>query len=241
MLALFRISALFIISPIFSRNNIPTTFKIGISFFLSLLVSQYIDIGFTENLTMISWVWLFIKELIIGYSIGFIVYLFFSAYYVAGQLMDMQIGFGMVNVFDPLSNAQVPILGNFFYLMTVLLLLIMNGHHKIIEVLIYSFKKIPVGTWIINESTIQELTNVFVNVFMIGIKISLPIVAALFITNVILGILARTVPQMNVFVVGMPAKILVGFLLLIVIIPVYFGQIDNFFQKMFETLGEWLR
>lgn len=240
LIALFRISGLFIISPIFSSNNVPMLFRIGLSFFLSIAVAQYVDVTAFDYHPVI-FVWILIKELIIGYCLGFVVYLFFSAYYIAGQIMDMQIGFGMVNVFDPLSNVQVPILGNFMYLITILMLFIVNGHHRIIEALARSFQTIPMGTWIVKTEVLSILINTFVNIFVIGFKIGMPIIVALFITDIILGILARTVPQMNVFVVGMPAKLLAGFLLLSIIIPVYFGQIENFFQRIFETLGEIIR
>lgn len=240
LIALFRVSGVFLIAPIFSSTNVPMIFRIGLSFFLSLVVAPFVSVAAFDYSTL-QFVFILLKEVLIGYAIGYIIYLFFSAYYIAGQIMDMQVGFGMVNVFDPLSNIQVPILGNLFYIMTILFFFIFNGHHKLIEALVYSFQSIPTGTWIGQANALGLIVNTFANIFAIGFKIGLPIIAALFITDIILGILARTVPQMNVFVVGMPAKLLAGFLLLTIIISVYFAQIEVFFEKMFEALWELIR
>ena len=175
---------------------------------------------------------LIFKEFIVGLIIGFIAYLVFNAIYIAGQIIDMQIGFGMVNVLDPISNIQVPITSNFYFIISMLVFLIVNGHHVLIKALFDSFKMLPIGSAVFKEQLLTDIFRIFGNIFAIGFKISAPIIAAILITDIALGVISKTVPQLNVFVVGMPLKIGLGLMVMILTIPMFISLVDVLINGM---------
>ena len=240
LLVFIRATGIFIITPIFSRRNVPNILKIGFAFFITLIVYNLLnlDIVIYDDLRMVG---LIIQEFAIGLILGFIAYAFFTSLYVAGQIIDVQIGFGMVNVLDPQHNVQLPITGNFYYILAVLIFLLVNGHHTIITALVDSFQLIPIGEFTINVFVVNQMIDIFGQVFIIGIKIAIPIVATMFLANVLLGILARTVPQMNVFVVGMPFKIIVGLLVLIFTLPIIVPVFEYIYDNIFTQIHTFMR
>lgn len=239
LLILVRASGIFFISPFFSSQNIPNTMKAGFSFIISILLAVTLDSNL--NLLDMSFVELIFKELMVGLIIGFISYAFFATFYVMGQIVDMKIGFGMVNVMDPQHRVQVPIMGNFYYILAFLILLSINGHHIILNALIDSYELIPIGKFVFSQNIANLLINILAETFVIGFKLSAPIVAIIFLTDILLGILARTIPQMNVFIVGMPLKILVGLLLIMVSMPVFFAITTDIFNRSAEEIYNFLR
>ncbi len=239
LLILVRTSGIFIFSPFFSSQNIPNIMKVGLTFGLSLVVSTIVpsSVDLNDSTLFI----LLFKELMVGIIIGFISYGFFNAFYVMGQVIDMKIGFGMVNVIDPQNRVQVPLMGNFYYTLSFLMMLGANGHHDIINALKDSYSYIPLGGFIFSENTILLLVDVLVKSFEIGLKLSMPIVAIVLLTDVLLGIMSKTIPQMNVFVVGMPLKIIVGLMVLSIGIPVFFTSINGFFDIILNNIYRFLK
>ena len=239
LLVLIRTSGIFLISPFFSSQNIPNIMKAGFSFILSILLTLTLDVN--PNIVGTTFVVLLFKELLVGLIIGFISYAFFSTFYVMGQIVDIKIGFGMVNVMDPQHKVQVPVMGNFYYILAFLLLLSVNGHHIIIKALTDSYKFIPIGKFTIEQDTAFFLINILSESFIAGFKLSTPIVAIIFLTDLLLGILARTIPQMNVFVVGMPLKILIGLVLIIVSMPIFYSIATGVFNEVIEDIYNFLK
>lgn len=237
---LIRVSGIFLISPIFNNDFIPRTFKIGFAFFLSIIIADVLNVNqiYYNDYGIF---FLVVKELIVGYVIGFISYLFFTAVYVLGQIVDMEIGFGMVNVFDPHSKEEMPIMGNFYYIFAFLIFLIIDGHHMLIEGLVNSYIYVPIGTFEFNNVVVQQILEILSKVFIIGFKISSPILAALFLSNVLLGILARTMPQMNVFIVGMPFKIFIGLFVILFSLPLFVIALQHMYNNMYEEIFNFLK
>lgn len=238
LIVFIRTSGVFLFSPLFSSENIPSIFKLGLSMSLSILITSMLPSN--TDLTQYILGLLIFKELLVGILIGFIAYIFFTAFYVMGQIIDMKIGFGMVNVVDPQSRLQVPLTGNFYYILAFVLLLSINGHHKIITALMDSYELIPIGRFTYTEETFYIVLNALVKSFEIGFKLSSPIIAVIFLTDVVLGVLARTIPQMNVFVVGMPLKLLIGLFLLFVGLPIFFAGVENIFNLILGYLEIFL-
>ncbi|SHH27038.1 flagellar biosynthetic protein FliR [Caloranaerobacter azorensis DSM 13643] len=236
LLVFVRLSGIFIITPIFSRRNVPTIFKIVFTFFLTLIMINIVEFN-QSQIDIYHFIIYIIRELFLGIFIGFIMYLFFSSLYLAGKLVDMQLGFSMVNVLDPNSNIQVPITGNFFYILALLTFLVVNGHHVLIKTLLDLFNIIPLGSYVIKASIYKEILTITSNIFIIAFKLSSPILATIFITNVILGILARTMPQMNVFIVGMPLRIAIGIITLILMIPFIITFMCNLYEQIFRVFS----
>lgn len=242
ILIFIRMTGLFVIAPIFGRRNIPTYLKIGFSFLMALILINVIsisDLGYGENIYQFSF--LVIKEFIVGLTIGYVAYLIFTAIYVAGQLIDMQIGFGMVNVLDPMSNIQVPVTANFYFIMSMLVFLTVNGHHLLIKGLFDSYDFIPIGDVVFGENLINDIIRVFGSVFIIGFKIAAPVTAAILISDVALGIISRTVPQLNVFIVGMPLKIALGIIVMLLTIPMFIMLLDAIFNTLDNEIINFMR
>jgi len=242
LLVFIRMTGLFVVAPIFGRRNIPTYFKIGFSFFIALILvntTAVEKIQYDENILVYAL--LVIKEFIVGLSIGFIAYISFTAIYVAGEVIDMQIGFGVVNVMDPVSNIQVPVISNLYFIMSMLLLLAMNGHHVLIKALFDSFTTLPLGAAVFDADLADSLMAVFGTVFMTGFKIAAPVVASILLTDVALGTISRMVPQLNIFVIGMPLKIFVGLLILLFTIPIYMSVMESIFHTMDSSMIDFIK
>ncbi|NJD02745.1 MAG: flagellar type III secretion system protein FliR [Ruminiclostridium sp.] len=224
-------TGLFVVAPIFGRRNIPAYLKIGFSLLTAIILVNTVQIPSPDTYdSMLQVALIIIKEFIVGITIGFVAYLVFTAIYVAGEIIDMQIGFGVVNVIDPISNIQVPITSNIYFILTMLVYLSVNGHHALIKALFDSYTIVPLGHAVFSASIMENLMGLFGNIFTIGFKIAAPIIAAILITDIALGTISRMVPQLNVFVIGMPLKILVGIVILLVTVPMFLYVLEGLFK-----------
>lgn len=243
LMVFFRIIGFLIIAPLFSSRNVLSMMKAALAMLISILVVP--TMFDTPFLTIESSLLLFfiyaLSEFAIGLSIGFVATLFFDAINLAGQLIDMQMGFGIVNVVDPQSGAQMPVMGTFKYFLTMFFYLSLNGHILLLDALMKSYQIIPLGNFTVDMNLMNFIIYITTNLFVVALKIALPYVGALFATDFILGIIARTVPQMNVFMIGMPLKIGIGFILTIIIIPLYIYMLSAFFEKSFTDIYTLIR
>jgi flagellar biosynthetic protein FliR len=240
-LVLARMSGLFIASPIFGRRNIPAHFKIGFAFFLSLIVVTTYRFSYSVPSNLLEYIFVVIKEFIVGFLIGYISYMIFSAILLAGQIIDNAIGFGMANVIDPMSEIQVPLLGNFLYLYMLVVFFGTDAHHLLIRAVVYSYKLVPIGYESVKREAALSFLKFFSELFLIGVEISLPILMSMLIVDIILAVLSRAVPQMNVFMVGLPIKIAIGFLVLVIILPFMNKMIFVLIDKIAVYTFEFLR
>ncbi|NLU49757.1 MAG: flagellar type III secretion system protein FliR [Syntrophomonadaceae bacterium] len=239
LLVFGRVSGLFLSAPVYSSRQIPVQLRV---LFALLLAAVMASTGVPRYEINISNTGLFLlallQEMLTGYALGLVAYMVFAGIQLAGQLMDMQMGFGIVNVVDPQSGIQVPLIGNFNYLLALLVFLGINGHHLLLLALHQSYQFVPV----LGVSFVPGFTRFVVELgaymFVVGLKIAAPVVAALFVADVALGFMARTVPQMNVFLVGIPLKILGGILMLLVFLPVYIWFLQVLFARFFGYLDQ---
>lgn len=236
LLVFVRMTSLFVISPIFSRKNIPTYLKVGLALFCTFTIAPLLG-SVQIDYDLISYTILILKEFVVGIILGFVSYLVFASLLTAGQIMDMQIGFGMVNVLDPINNIQVPLIGNFLYLLATNIFLITNGHHIMLAALVKSYVMVPIDGFFLTDKLVNNILRIFIESFVIGFKISMPIIAAVLLSEVALGILSRTVPQMNVFIVGLPMKITIGLLSLIFIMPAFANALNFIFDKLYAYIS----
>lgn len=240
ILILVRVSGLFIISPIFSRVNLPEPYKVAFSLLISLVLMNVVT-GPSEPMSDLLLMIECIKELLIGFMIGFISYLFFSVFFIVGQIIDVQIGFGIVSVLDPQSNIQIPITGNFYQIIATLAFLVINGHHVLIEALVKSYDYVPIGYATLSVGMLNQFISIIGKLFILGFKIGSPILVTIIFVDVLLGILAKTMPQMNVFIVGMPLKITIGLALIIVTLPIFFITLHHIFNNMYVEIFNFLK
>jgi flagellar biosynthetic protein FliR len=228
--------------PVFSYRTIPTQYKIGLSFFLSWLIFYSIHPPVMEINSM--YFFLILKEALVGLLIGFTAYMIMSAIQIAGGLIDFQMGFSIANVIDPQTGAQSPLMGQYLYILGLLFFLSFNGHYLLIDGIYYSYQFIPINQpWLPlgNSNVALYFVESFSSMFLVAFQMSVPIVGSLFLVDVALGIVARTVPQLNIFVVGMPVKIIVGFLIMIILMGVMMTLVSNLSETMFETMRDMMQ
>lgn len=241
LLIFVRITGIFIMAPVFGSKNVNKFIKVGLA-----LIITYILFPLVFNSTVaipehfLPYLFIVLGELVVGLIIGFVSSMVFSAIQMSGQLLDMQIGFGVINIIDPQSGGQVPLIGNFKHILALLIFLSTNGHHVLLSALFSSFKLIPVTGVVVHATLTEFIVNVVSGTFVIALKISMPILITIIITDIALGILARTMPQMNIFVVGVPMKILVGLFVLSLALPFYIFFLEMAFNGMYKDVFQIL-
>lgn len=236
LLILVRVLGMMIMMPFLSNRNIPTNAKIGLAFFFSMIIINIIPIELQVSSTdVVNYAIVVIKEFIVGWLIGFSAYFVFTILTLAGQFVDYEVGFSMVNVFDPMSQTQITITGNFYYFLFLLFFLITRSYYFIFKGLKESFTLIPLGQMQLTTYLYDTVIGYFQTVLLLSIQIAAPIFFVMLITNIVLGILARTVPQLNMFVIGFPIKILLG--LIVLFLTLYlFDNVSEMVIKEFVTL-----
>ena len=239
LLMLTRCSGIFMIAPFFGSLNIPVTIRAAAAFAFTLVLFPVVD-GLGTVAAPPS-VWAFagsvLAELFIGWLIGFVAYVCFSAIHMAGKVMDMQVGFAVVNVMDPTSGQQIPLIGSLLYNLGIIVFLVTNGYHVIITALAESFRMVPLAAMQPNLSLTMLLVDFTNGIFVTGMKIAMPVTFAILLVNVALGILARTMPQMNIFVVGIPLQLMVGVGVLSMLLPFYVMFLDVLFNEMYGKIS----
>jgi flagellar biosynthetic protein FliR len=238
-----RITSFFVVVPVFSSRNIPAHFKLGISFFVTLMA--FSTVGTTTLIAFDSSYGLtLIREILVGVMLGFIAYMFFTIVQITGAFIDIQMGFGIANVIDPMTGASSPVIGNLKYMIAMMLFLSLNGHHLLLKAIIESYEWIPLSNDLLSrmyDGQVSEfMLKTFSSVFALSFQIAAPIVVALFLTDIGLGLLARVAPQFNVFVIGAPLKILIGLMLLILLFPGYQFVYKDIFAQMFNSMQKFI-
>lgn len=236
-LILIRVSGLFILSPIWGRANIPNALKICLSALLALILTNlFPPPAVPPYASLIGFVMVCAGELLVGLALGYVTMLFFSIVFTAGQIVDMQIGFGMVQVYDVQQNIQIPITGNLFNLIILLTFLFSGGHLRLIEILYATFETIPIGGVRLTTDLPLVMLDGFVKSFALAVQVAMPIIASGLLAEVSLGVIVRTAPQMNVFVIGIPLKVIIGLVMLVIIVPMFV----HFTGPVFDTMYSYI-
>lgn len=237
LLLLLRVLGVTLSSPIFGRQNIPAAVKISYSlalayfFFTVLPEPAPLRYGAVPVFALLC-----AKETLIGLIMGYLLTLFFGVAFTAGQLIDMQMGFGMANVFDQQSNASIPMLGNLLNTMMMLVFISAGGFERLLSLLHLTFVRIPVGAVTLSRGIAWIVAELFCEAFVLGLRMALPVVVSGLLGEAAMGMLVRTVPQMNVFVIGLPLKVILGLMVLLMILPVYTALTGSVFDSMFAGM-----
>ncbi len=225
--------------PILSIKGAPTILKIGFVMTTTMLIffsGIIVEVDYINS--FFGFAWLLIQEFTVGFLLGFVVYFFFSIFYMAGQFADYQMGFSMVSVFDPTTQTQVPITGNVLYLVGTAIFVVTGAFNVIIEVLIKSYTLLPIGSAniISNEVITSYLITAVANYLELSVLIAVPIMGTVILVDIAMGLLVKTVPQMNVFVVGAPIKLIVGITVFTLTLP----NIPHIFDYLFYEILDML-
>jgi len=237
LLMLFRITSMIMVMPFFGYSNFPIPVRVAFGFALtSLLFPLYQDVSLNLAPGVINFFGIVLHEIIIGLAISMVGNFIFYGIQFAGHVAGYTIGFGIINVLDPQSETQAPILAQLLNLFILTLFLIAGGHHFLLLAIDESFARIPLGGGTFSSPLVEGFARLSADIFIIGIKVGAPVLVSILVMEFALGVIARTVPQMNVWLVGFPLKIGGGLLTLALSLPfiVYvFGKIYAQWQGNF--------
>lgn len=232
LLSFARASGLMMTAPIFQSRNIPPQVRVVLAFGLALVVAPFVvGAGDFHRFTFGMVVFTLLQEVLIGLIMGYMVYLPFYAIQIAGHFFDVPMGFGIVNILDPTTGAQMPLLGQLNFIVASLIFLAIDGHHVVITSFIQSYRVVKPGMLLFKKETVGVFVMAFSNMFYLGFKIGIPIMGTIFLVDVAMGIIAKLIPQVNVFIIGFPIKILLGLIMLIFFIPVFVLLIEATFSN----------
>lgn len=212
-LILLRVSVLVFLAPIFGSELVPNQIKVALALVFALILTPMVKVNpELFPTTMWGFIPLILGELFMGLAISLILRLILEGVQLAGQYIGFQMGFAIVNVIDPQTGTQSSVLSQFAYILALVIFLAVNGHYIVIRALMQSFELVPVGQPLLNTIVFNNVSNAMAQMFVIAIKIGAPALVVLFGVKVAMGIVAKTVPQLNVLFVGMPLYIIVGML-----------------------------
>jgi flagellar biosynthetic protein FliR len=215
LIALVRFSGFFLNTPVFSDNLAPTRVKAGLCALCSTLMLPHLIATTTlPNLSVTGYGIMVIKELTLGFMLGFIVMFLTSALRMGGNIIGMQIGFSYAQVADPGSNQSIGIISEILQLSGSLLFLFLGGHLIILRAFYQSFQMVPPAGLVLTNNVIEEILLYSRMIFICGLQIAMPIIAVILAGDVALGIIARTVPRMNIFQLGFAIKIIAGMIVI---------------------------
>lgn len=237
LFVLFRVGAFIIFVPFFGSPQFPARLKTGLILLLSVSLYPLVPEGaIAQPKGLLGLSVMLFSEMLVGFSIAYVMRMIFTAVQIAGTLVDFQMGFGVVNVIDPQTQSQVSITAQFQNIFAMFLFLALNGHHLTIHALLESFEMINPEQFAFSASTAEFILQVFTATFVVAIKIAAPVMVILFFISVGLGLVARTVPQMNVFIVAFPLQIGVGLLM----VGLTFSFFTVLFKKQIAELPFWV-
>ena len=231
-----RVGVLFFLLPFFGARNIPAMWKVGFSLLTALILFPVVPPPPAFPRTILEVVLGVASEVLLGFVLAIGVRMLFAAVELAGQFIGFQMGFNMASAMDPETGGQSTVMSQFLYLFTILIFFSLNGHHMFIRALAASFYKVPPDSFHLNTSVVGALVKVSGDMFLIAIKMAAPIMIALFLSNLCLGIVARTVPQVNVLMIGFPLNIFLGMILFSLLLL----NISPFLADLVRKMGEVL-
>ena len=240
LLILVRTSAMLFMVPIFSQMQIPQLLRIGIALVLSFVIARTVApiaplSGIGDLAVAIA------AQVFVGVIFGFVAYLLFTGIQFAGEIIDIQIGFAVVNVINPLTSQSVTVIGEFQLALASLLYLAADAHHALIAGIAGSFQLVPLPYAGAPEIVAGDVVRFFTQALFVVFEIAAPVAIALFLVNVMLGLMARVAPQMNVFAVGFPIQIGVGLIMLVVSIPLVGAVVPALLDQSSRQLDTVLR
>lgn len=235
-LPFFRIAAFFATVPIFGNQLVPIQIRLAIALATGVLLFSVIPVIEITNLFSIDMVVIVFQQVLIGVALGFFVQLFFHIFVLAGQMIAMQMGLGFASMIDPTNGVSVAVLSQFYVILVTMLFLSFDGHLVLIEVLVESFRFIPIGMNGLSSNALSLINSGAVWMLASAFLLALPAVSAILIVNFAFGVMTRAAPQLNVFSLGFPFTLVFGMFILWVSIAGFMPQYQNLSEEVFAWL-----
>jgi flagellar biosynthetic protein FliR len=236
LLVVGRLSGLFLLAPVLSSKLIPVRIKVMALLVLGLTMTPFITHGVNLSRMPIDglhFAMLMGKETLVGLALGFSIATVFASVQLAASMLDTSIGFSLANIIDPTTSNQSTVLGSFYSMVATLAFLSVQGHQAMLRGLAHSYQMIGLLEMPSFHHILVNAESLFVGLFSVGFQMASPVLVTLLMVDVVLGIVSRTVPQMNVFFVGIPLKIAVGLGAIIIGMPTFV----NFFEHRVDDVA----
>ncbi|MGM0592961.1 MAG: flagellar biosynthetic protein FliR [Pseudomonadota bacterium] len=235
----FRIGAMFMLAPVIGSTNVPMRVRLMLA--LAVTVVVYPSLPQVPAVTPFSWpaLGIIFQQLLTGLALGFALLLVFGAVVTGGQIIAMQMGLGFATMVDPQNGTQVPVLSQLYTLMTTLLFLSMDAHLVMIQLLAESFRVLPIAEVGMDRDAFHALAGWGTNLFAGALWLALPAVASLLLVNTAFGVMARAAPQLNIFAIGFPFAMIMGFVVILFSLPNLLPQFSHLLEQgfgLFESL-----
>lgn len=236
-----RISSMFISIPILSVKSIPAKIRLLAAFLITLVVIPILEVN--PEITMFSYQGLMvtIQQMVIGLSTGYILQMVFAVMVVGGQSIAYSMGLGFASLVDPATGVQVPVVAQIFMVTSTLLFLGVNGHLLVIEMLVESFKTLPIGEVGFSTDDLWAIIIWSSKMFSAGVLLALPVLAALLFVNISFGVAARAAPQLQIFSIGFPITIMLGMVLIWISLSNILGVFSDVLTDGFSLINQLLR
>lgn len=233
-----RIMGLLAVAPLFGNRSIPARVKVALGLLLSAIVAPTVGALPQMDPMSMTGVLVLAQQFIIGIAMGFAMRIVFTAVELAGELCGMTMGLGFATFFDPQSAGRSSAISQYLSLLTLMVYLAANLHLVVLSTLVDSFATMPVSAMPMGGDLFRQLAGWGGRIFSAGVQLALPVVAGLLITNIALGILTRAAPQLNLFGVGFPVTLTVGFLMLALTLPYLAVPLERLFADGFAMMRQ---
>lgn len=232
LLLFSRVTGLFVTAPVLGNPTVPAQLRVALAAAVALLALPAAGAARLPD-SLAALAPLALRELVIGMLLGLVPTLLLAAVQFGGELLDVDLGFSIVSTLDPLNQQPLPLLGNFQYLLALLFFLAVDGHHGLLLAVLGSFRLLPPGAPPGDLAGLdRHVLSVAGEIFRLGLSLAAPVLVALFLATVAIAVVGRAVPQMNVFVVGLPVKTGAGLALLAALVPLYGATFRALFERM---------
>lgn len=227
LLVMVRVAAMLMVAPVLGAKPIPIQVKIGLAALLAALITP-LQMAEEPLLTDIFTILLQVsREVVVGLLTGFSAALVFSAVQMAAQLIGVQIGYSFSNTVDPISSQSTGFLDTFYSMLALVVFMGLGGHHALISGIAHSFQLVPVGTYGAAVDAGEKIVMLVSATFSIAVRLSMPVVGTMFLADTAMALVVRSIPQMNVFSVGLPVKMVLGILVMIAFVPIIVAGISD--------------
>jgi flagellar biosynthetic protein FliR len=237
---LVRVAGMVMVAPIFSSNYTPMRIRVGLCVLITMVIVPGVDAVPSVPALSAEGILITATQVLIGVAMGFMVRLVFNAVVMGGESIAMTMGLGYALMNDPSNGVSVPIVSQFYSLFVTLLFLAFNGHHALIELVDASFNYLPVG----EPVTVAMLWRVLewsLVLFTGAVMVAVPALCAMLTVNLIMGVMTRAAPQLNILSVGFPVTMMVGFIVIMLTLPVVAGTFQELISKSMGSIADWLR
>ena len=235
-----RIGAMLVAAPLFGAGTVTVRIRLGFALVLAVIVAPLLPMPPAVEPLSLAGLTIAVQQILIGLMIGFVLQMVFSAVTQAGETIALSMGLGFASMVDPQQGAQVPVVSNYFLIVSTLIFLALNGHVALIELTLMSFHTMPIAVEGITRVELWSLVSWGSTMFTYALMVALPAVAAMLVVNVSMGVVTRAAPQLNIFAVGFPMMILLGFILILLSLPVLLPQFTELLALAFGLMGQFV-